>query len=121
MVNDTQIVFQYFPVGRLKGVLGKIYLDKIGAYVNGKTADIHSNEGGGKLGYISILNQPRVYATQSGSTAFPVPNKSRCNCGITKCQFNGSHYISNNKSIRRKNSNLEGVQQRNASSQTSHL
>ena len=27
----------------------------------------------GKLGYMSILEQLSVYATQSGSTAFPVP------------------------------------------------
>ena len=50
MVNDMQIVFQNFPVRPLEGVPEKIYLDKLGAYVNGKKLGIHSNEGGGKLG-----------------------------------------------------------------------
>ena len=50
MVNDTQIVFQNFPVGPLEGVPEEIYIDELGAYVNGKKLGIHSNEGGGKLG-----------------------------------------------------------------------
>ena len=62
MVNDTQIV------GPLEGVPDKIYLHKLGGYVNGQTSGIHSNEGGGTLGYMSISAQPSVYATQSGST-----------------------------------------------------
>ena len=45
---------------------------KLSIYVNGQTSGIHRNEGGGKLGYICILAQPSVYATQLG-TAFPVP------------------------------------------------
>ena len=64
MVNDTQIVFQICPVRPLEGVPDKIYLDKLGTYVNGKTSDIHRNEGGGKLGYMSISAQQIVYATQ---------------------------------------------------------
>ena len=64
MVNDTQIIFQNRPVRPLEGVPDKIYLDKLGTYVNGKTSDIHKNEGGGKLGYMSILSQQIVYATQ---------------------------------------------------------
>ena len=64
MVNDTQIVFQNFSVGPLEGVPDKIYLDNISAYVNGQTSGKHINEGGGKLGYMYILSQPSVYATQ---------------------------------------------------------
>ena len=54
MVNYTQIVFQNRSIRPLEGVPDKIYIDKFGAYVNGKTSGIHSNEGGGKLGYMSI-------------------------------------------------------------------
>ena len=42
------------------------------AYVNRQTSVIHSNEGGGKLCYVSISAQKSVYATQSCSTSFPV-------------------------------------------------
>ena len=73
MVNDTQIVFQFFPVGPLKVIPGKIYLDKFGMYVNRQTSGIHKNEDGGKLGYMSISAQPSVCATESGNTAFLVP------------------------------------------------
>ena len=52
---------------------------KLSIYVNGQTSGIHRNEGGGKLGYICILAQPSVYATQSGSTSFSVPK----NLGVT--------------------------------------
>ena len=45
-------------------------------YVNGQTLDIHSNEGGGKLGYMSISAQTSVYDTQSGSTEFPAPTNT---------------------------------------------
>ena len=38
------------PVGPLEDVPDKIYLDKLGAYVNRKTLGICINEGGGKLG-----------------------------------------------------------------------
>ena len=72
MLNETQVVFQNFPVGPLEGVPEKIYLDKLGTYFNGQTAGIHSNEGGGKLCYVSISAQKSVYATQSCSTSFPV-------------------------------------------------
>ena len=68
MVNDTQIVFQNCPVGPLEGISDKIYINKLGSYVKGQTSGIHSNEVGRKLGYMSILAQPSVYATQSGST-----------------------------------------------------
>ena len=50
MVNGMQTVFQNSPLGPLEGVIDKIYLNKLGAYVNGKTSGIHSNEGGSKLG-----------------------------------------------------------------------
>ena len=73
MVNDTQIVFQNFPVGPLESAPDKIYLEKIGAYVNRKTSVIQINEGGGKLGYMDFLPQASVYANPSGSTALPVP------------------------------------------------
>ena len=61
MLNDTQIVFQYCPVGPLEGVPDKIYLNKFGRYVNGETLGIHINEGGGNGGCMSILEQPIVY------------------------------------------------------------
>ena len=54
MLNDTQIVFQYCPVGPLEGVPDKIYLNKFGRYVNGETLGIHINEGGRKLGNMYI-------------------------------------------------------------------
>ena len=60
MLNETQVVFQNFPVGPLEGVPEKIYLDKLGTYFNGQTAGIHSNEGGGKLGNMYILDQQIV-------------------------------------------------------------
>ena len=63
MVNETQIMFQNCPVGSLEGVSEKIYLDKLGAYANGQTSGIHSNEVGGKLGYMSTSAQPSVYDT----------------------------------------------------------
>ena len=72
MINDTQILIQNFPAGNLEGDPYKIFLDKIGVYVNKQTSGIHSNEGWRKLGYISISEQPSVYATQSGITEFPV-------------------------------------------------
>ena len=50
MVNDMQIVFQSCPVGPLEGVPDKIYLDELGAYVNGQPSGIHRNEDCGKLG-----------------------------------------------------------------------
>ena len=68
-----QIQFQNSPVKPLEGILDIIYIDLIGVYVNGKTSGIHNNKGGGKLCYMSILEQPSVYATQSGSTEFPLP------------------------------------------------
>ena len=68
MVNDMQIVFQNSPVGPIEGVPDKIYLDKLGMYVNRQMKGIHINEGGGKLGYIYISEQPSVYATQSSIT-----------------------------------------------------
>ena len=61
MVNDTQIVFQNCPVGPLEGVPDKIFLDELGAYINGQTLGIHINEGGGNWGCMSILAQPSVY------------------------------------------------------------
>ena len=64
MVNDTQIAFQNCPVGPLEGVLDKIHIYKLGAYVNRKMLGIHSNEGGRRLGYLSISAQLSVYATQ---------------------------------------------------------
>ena len=70
MVNDTQIVFQTCPVRPIGGVPDKIYLDKLGVYVNGQTAGTHRNECGVNLGYGYISDQLSVYDTQSGSTAF---------------------------------------------------
>ena len=46
MVNDTQILFQNFPLGPLEVAPYKVHLEKVGAYVNGKTSGMHSNEGG---------------------------------------------------------------------------
>ena len=60
MVNDTNMVFQNFPVGPLEGVPDKTYLHKRGTYVNGQTLVIHRNEGGKKLGHMSISAQHRV-------------------------------------------------------------
>ena len=64
MVNVTQIMFKNCFVGPLEGVPDKIYLNKLGEYANGQTPGIHSNEGDGKLGYMSISTQLSVYATQ---------------------------------------------------------
>ena len=70
MVNDTQTVFQNCPVRPIGGVPDKIYLDKLGVYVNGQTAGTHRNECGVNLGYGYISDQLSMYDTQSGSTAF---------------------------------------------------
>ena len=64
MINDTQIVFQNVPVGTQEGAPDKIYINKLGADANGQTSVIHSNKGGRKLVYLSILAQLSVYATQ---------------------------------------------------------
>ena len=73
MVNDTQIMCQNCSVGPLEGITDKIYLDKVGVYVNRQTSGINSNEYRSKLGYMSILEQTSVYATQPGRTELPVP------------------------------------------------
>ena len=86
MINATRIVFQNFPVGPLEGVSDKIYIDKLGAHVRGQTLGIYSNESGGKLFCVSILEQPSLYATQSVSIPFPVPK----NPGATVTYPNGN-------------------------------
>ena len=121
MVNYMQIACQNIPVKPLEGILDIIYIDLIGVYVNGKTSGIHNNKGGGKLCYMSMLEQPSVCDTQSGSTEFPEQNKSWCDCDIPKCQCNGSHYIGNNKSIGRKYPNMEALRQGNASRKASRI
>ena len=45
MKNDTQIVFKNFPLQPSNSIPDKIYLDTLGAYINGHTSGIHSNEG----------------------------------------------------------------------------
>ena len=60
MVNDTQIMFQNCSVWPQEYVPDKIYIDMICAYVNRQTSVIHSNEGGGKLGNMYILDQQIV-------------------------------------------------------------
>ena len=75
MVNGTQIVFKNFPVGPLEGAPEK-YLDKIGAYVKRQSPGIHRDEGGRKLGYMYISEQPSAYATKSVITALPVPTNT---------------------------------------------
>ena len=79
MVNDTQTVFQNFPVKPLEGVIEKINIDELVVYVKEQTSGIHRNKVGGKLVYMSILVQPRLYTTQSGSTASPVPTNPCAN------------------------------------------
>ena len=102
MVNDTQIVFHHCPIVPLEGVPENIYLNKLGTYVNRQTLGIHSNKGGGKLGYMSISAQPSVYAKKSVSTEFPVPKIPSANVAYPSGNLTAAVILATSRSHEKK-------------------
>ena len=79
MANLTTIesVLTAFPYPTIPPIVGPpTYetINEVAALLKANAASIHSENGGGQLGYLALTVSPAVYATLSNGVAFVVPN-----------------------------------------------